>query len=72
MSKLDYTPQNISESISTAEQLSLAALMVLDQRCSDEELVVCLQPLLSKLNYDLGRLKLLDSLAIGHDLSGCA
>jgi len=72
MSKLDYTSQNISESISAAEQLSLVALMMLDQRYSGEQLVEHLQPLLLKLNDDLQRVNQLHSLAIGEGVSACA
>jgi len=72
MSKLDYTPQNIFDSISAAEQLSLVALMMLDQRYSGEQLAELLQPLLLKLNDDLQTVKLLHSLSTGEGVSACA
>ncbi len=53
MSILNYTPEKLSGTISQAEQLSLAVLMLLDQRLDEGQISSLVQPLLVKLNDDL-------------------
>ncbi len=53
MSILNYTPAHLTNSISSAEQLSLAVLTVLDHPMGDAELRACLRPLLLQLHSTL-------------------
>ena len=53
MSISDYTTKNLSITISQAEQLSLALIMLFDQKIDDNLLRSSVKPLLLKLNDDL-------------------
>ncbi len=53
MSSLNYTHETLSSSISQAEQLSLALLMLFDQPLDEAQLRAHIQPLLIQLNDDL-------------------
>ncbi len=53
MSTLNYTHESLSGSISQAEQLSLALMMLLDQPLDLEQLRTCVPPLLARLNDEL-------------------
>jgi len=64
MPKLDYTPQNISKTIRNAEQLSLVAMMLLDQELKPDHLNLHLRPILEKLNNDLQDAALLHGLSV--------
>jgi hypothetical protein len=53
MSNLNYTPERLSDTISEAEQLSLALIMLFDQKLDEDQLRTHIKPLLIKLNDDL-------------------
>lgn len=62
MSKIDFTPEAVSSLLNDSEQLSLALLMLFEQKlnCATSEAVFV--PLLEKLNNDLQQIQLLNRL----------
>ena len=53
MSIDNYTPERLYETTVDAEQLSLALIMLMDQKLDEDQLRFHFQPLLVKLNDDL-------------------
>ena len=53
MSIENYTPEKLADTIGEAEQLSLALIMLFDQKLDEDQLRSHIQPLLIKLNDDL-------------------
>lgn len=62
MSKIDFTPEAVSSLLNDSEQLSLALLMLFEQKLDCVTSKAVFVPLLEKLNNDLQEIQLLNRL----------
>jgi hypothetical protein len=60
----NYSPERLSDTITEAEQLSLALIMLFDQKLDEDQLRAHIKPLLIKLNGDLQEVAMFQRLLI--------